>query len=63
MKLETLAIHAGRAPDPGTGAVAPSPILSTTFARDAHGDYPNGHIYTRSSNPGRTSLETVLAAL
>ncbi|WP_293367366.1 aminotransferase class I/II-fold pyridoxal phosphate-dependent enzyme [Nevskia sp.] len=63
MKLETLAIHAGRAPDTATGAVAPSPILSTTFARDAHGEYPHGHIYTRSSNPGRAALETLLAAL
>jgi cystathionine gamma-synthase len=63
MKLETLAIHAGRAPDPATGAVAPSPILSTTFARDEHGEYPHGHIYTRASNPGRAALEVLLAAL
>lgn len=63
MKLETLAIHAGRAPDLATGAVAPSPILSTTFARDEHGDYPHGHVYSRSSNPGRASLEALLAAL
>lgn len=63
MKLETLAIHAGRAPDLATGAVAPSPILSTTFARDADGDYPHGHIYSRSSNPARAALETLLAAL
>ena len=63
MKLETLAIHAGRAPDPASGAVAPSPVLSTTFARDADGDYPHGHIYSRAGNPGRTALETLLAAL
>jgi len=63
VKLETLAIHAGRTPDSATGAVAPSPILSTTFARDEHGDYPHGHIYSRSSNPGRASLESLLATL
>ncbi|MGQ3058413.1 MAG: trans-sulfuration enzyme family protein [Nevskia sp.] len=63
MKLETLAIHAGRHPDAATGAVAPSPILSTTFARDADGEYPHGHLYSRSGNPGRTALETLLAAL
>jgi cystathionine gamma-synthase len=63
MKLETLAIHAGRHPDATTGAVAPSPILSTTFARDADGEYPHGHLYSRSGNPGRTALETLLAAL
>ena len=63
MKIETLAIHAGREPDLATGAVALSPILSTTFARDAQGDYPHGHIYSRSSNPARAALETLLAAL
>ena len=62
MKLETLAIHAGRSIGPG-GAVSPSPILSTTFERGADGSYPDGHIYTRSSNPGRAALETLLAAL
>lgn len=63
MKLETLAIHAGRAPDPGSSAVAASPVLSTTFARDADGGYPHGHIYSRSSNPSRSALETCLAGL
>ena len=62
MKLETLAIHAGRSTGPG-GAVSPSPILSTTFEREADGSYPDGHIYTRSSNPGRAALETLLAAI
>ena len=63
VKLETLAIHAGRSHDTATGAVAPSPILSTTFARDGDGNYPHGHIYTRSSNPGRAALEALLTAL
>lgn len=62
MRLETLAIHAGRKPDE-SGAVAPSPILSTTFERNADGSFPHGHIYTRSSNPGRDALEQLLAAL
>ena len=34
MRIETLAVHAGHAPDPGTGAVSPPIHLSTTFARD-----------------------------
>ncbi len=63
MKLETLAIHAGRAVDSGSGAVAASPVLSTTFARAADGGYPQGHIYTRASNPTRAALEQCLAAL
>lgn len=63
MKLETLAIHAGRSKDAETGAVSPSPVLSTTFGRAADGSYPLGHIYSRSSNPGRAALEQCLSAL
>ena len=63
LRLETLAIHAGRAVDAGSGAVAPSPVLSSTFARDADGGFPQGHIYSRSSNPTRDALEQCLAAL
>jgi cystathionine gamma-synthase len=63
MKLETLAVHAGRAVDAGTGAVTPSITLSTTFERAADGSYPHDHVYTRSSNPNRQALETALAAL
>ena len=40
MKIETLAIHAGRAPDPGTGALREPIHLSTTFERSADGSYP-----------------------
>ncbi|MBI2512330.1 MAG: aminotransferase class I/II-fold pyridoxal phosphate-dependent enzyme [Opitutae bacterium] len=60
---ETLAIHAGRAPDPATGAVTPNLIFSSTFARDDQGQLLGGHIYSRTSNPNRTAVETALAAL
>jgi len=40
MKLETLAVHAGRAPDPATGAVREPIHLSTTFERGPDGQYP-----------------------
>ena len=63
MKLETLAIHAGRAPDPGTGALREPIHLSTTFERGADGSYPHGYSYTRAGNPNRASLETAVAAL
>jgi cystathionine gamma-synthase len=63
LQLETLAIHAGRAPDPASGAVAPAPVLSSTFARAVDGSYPQGHIYGRASNPTRGALEQCLAAL
>jgi len=63
MKLETLAVHMGRAVEPGTGAVTPSITLSTTFERAEDGSYPHNHVYTRSSNPNRQALETAFAAL
>jgi cystathionine gamma-synthase len=63
MKIETLAVHAGREPDPATGALREPIQLSTTFERDADGSYPRGHYYSRTSNPNRSSLERALAAL
>ena len=63
MKLETLAIHAGRAPDPATGAVREPIHLSTTFERGPDGAYPKGYYYSRSGNPNRTALEQAVAAL
>ena len=63
MKIETLAVHAGHEVDPATGAVATPIHLSTTFERNAEGNYPHGYIYGRSANPTRNALETALAAL
>jgi cystathionine gamma-synthase len=63
MKLETLAIHAGREPDPATGAVRAPIHLSTTFERGPDGAYPHGYNYGRSGNPNRASLEQAVAAL
>jgi cystathionine gamma-synthase len=62
MKLETVAVHAGRPVEPGTSAVTPSITLSTTFERAEDGSYP-GSVYTRSGNPNRDALETALATL
>jgi cystathionine gamma-synthase len=63
MKPETLAVHAGREPDPATGAVREPIHLATTFERGADGTYPHGYFYSRSGNPNRTSLERAVAAL
>jgi cystathionine gamma-synthase len=63
MKIETLAVHAGREPDPATGALREPIQLSTTFERAADGTYPRGHYYSRASNPNRGSLERALATL
>ena len=63
MKLETLAIHAGRQVDTATGALRDPLHLSTTFERDADGEYPRGYYYTRTGNPNRSSLERAITAL
>ncbi len=63
MHPETLAIHAGRAVDPTTGAIAPPLYLSTTFEREPDGSYPAGFDYIRDGHPNRRALEQTLAAL
>jgi len=63
VKIETLAIHAGRGPDPASGAVREPIQLSTTFERDADGSYPRGYYYSRAGNPNRAALERAVAAL
>lgn len=59
MKPETLAIHAGNFPDETHRPAIQSLTLATTFVR------PGGsvHQYARASNPNRSALENVLAAL
>ena len=63
MRIETLAVHAGRSIDPSSGAVTPPIHLSTTFERSPSGDYPLGFSYSREDNPNRRMLEQCLAAL
>jgi cystathionine gamma-synthase len=63
MKLETLAVHAGRQIDAATGAVAAPIQMSTTFERDADGGYSRSFSYARPGNPTRRALEDCLAAL
>jgi cystathionine gamma-synthase len=63
MKIETTAVHAGREPDPATGALREPIQLSTTFERGADGGYAHGYSYSRSGNPNRTTLEQAVTAL
>jgi O-acetylhomoserine (thiol)-lyase len=70
MKLETLAVHAGYAPDPTTKAVAVPIYQTTSYAFDdtQHGaDLFDlkvvGNIYTRIMNPTTDVLEQRLTAL
>jgi cystathionine gamma-synthase/cystathionine gamma-lyase len=60
--FETLAIHAGQAPDPGHGAVMEPIVLASTFAQREPGA-PHRFDYSRSGNPTRAALEACLAAL
>jgi cystathionine gamma-synthase/cystathionine gamma-lyase len=62
LSLDTLAIHAGQAPDPVSGAVMTPIVLASTFAQDGPGNH-KGFEYSRSGNPTRRALETCLAAL
>jgi cystathionine gamma-synthase/cystathionine gamma-lyase len=62
LELDTLAVHAGAAPDPATGAVMEPIVLATTFAQPEPGR-PLRFDYSRSGNPTRAALETCLAAL
>jgi cystathionine gamma-synthase len=61
--FDSLAVHAGQAPDETTGAVIPPIHVSTTYVQDGIGGLRNGYEYGRSGNPTRTALEVQLAAL
>ncbi len=61
-RLETLAIHAGQAPDPVTGAVMTPVYLTSTYAQSAPGEH-KGYEYSRTHNLTRHALQDCLAAL
>ncbi len=69
-KFDTLAVHAGAAPDPATGARA-TPIYQTTsfvfndadHAASLFGLEAFGNIYTRIMNPTQSVLEARVSAL
>ena len=68
--FDTLALHAGAAPDPATGARA-TPIYLTTSYVFKDSDHAaalfnmerSGHVYSRISNPTNAVLEERIAAL
>ena len=63
MRIETLAIHSGRAVDPATGGVTPPIHMSTTFERAEDGTYPLNFAYSRTGNPTRGLLEQCVSDL
>lgn len=62
LSLDTLAIHAGQAPDPTSGAVMTPIVLASTFAQEGPGNH-KGYEYSRSGNPTRRALEECIAAV
>ncbi len=60
--FSTLAIHAGQAADPATGATVVPIYATSTYTQEAPGVH-KGYEYSRSGNPTRAALETCLAAL
>ncbi|MFG6487834.1 O-acetylhomoserine aminocarboxypropyltransferase [Roseateles sp. BYS78W] len=68
--FDTLALHAGAVPDPGTGARAVPLHLSTSFvfensehAASLFNMERSGHVYSRLSNPTTAVFEERMAAL
>ena len=68
--FDTLALHAGAAPDPATGARAVPIHLSTSFvfensehAASLFNMERSGHVYSRISNPTNAVFEERIAAL
>jgi cystathionine gamma-lyase len=61
-RFDTLAVHAGQAPDPATGAVMTPVYLTSTFVQDGPGVH-KGFEYGRTQNPTRHALQDCLAAL
>ncbi|MFK7801368.1 MAG: PLP-dependent aspartate aminotransferase family protein [Anaerolineae bacterium] len=59
MKIETIAIQAGRDVDPKTGAVMPPIHLSSTYIQGNEGEF----VYSRIGSPNRNSLEECLTQL
>ena len=60
--FETRAIHVGQDPDPSTGAVIPPVYLTSTYVQEAVGVH-KGFEYSRTDNPTRSALQSVMAAL
>ena len=68
--FDTLALHAGAAPDPATGARALPIHLSTSFVFESSEHAASlfnlersGHVYSRISNPTNAAFEERMAAL
>ncbi len=62
MKFSTKAIHAGQPSEPETGALVAPIFQTSTYEQDAPG-HDKGFSYSRTNNPTRQRLESLLAEL
>lgn len=62
MDFATRTIHAGQEKEPGTGALIAPIFQTSTYGQDAPGEH-RGFDYSRTNNPTRARLESVLAEL
>ncbi|WP_239738348.1 aminotransferase class I/II-fold pyridoxal phosphate-dependent enzyme [Mammaliicoccus sp. H-M32] len=63
MNKKTLLIHGGKTTDAYTGAVTTPIYQTSTYEQDAIGELRQGYEYSRTANPTRTALETLIADL
>ncbi|UXR78264.1 MULTISPECIES: bifunctional cystathionine gamma-lyase/homocysteine desulfhydrase [unclassified Staphylococcus] len=63
MNKKTLLIHGGKTTDPYTGAVTTPIYQTSTYEQDGIGSLRQGYEYSRTANPTRTALESVIADL
>ncbi len=61
-RFDTVCIHAGQTPDPGTGAIITPIFQTSTYVQDELGRH-KGYEYARTQNPTRGALEANLAAI
>src|SRR5271169_4355574 len=62
MKFGTKTIHAGQPSEPETGAIVAPIFQTSTYEQDEPG-HDKGFSYSRTNNPTRQRLETLLAEL
>lgn len=63
MNKKTLLIHGGKTTDVYTGAVTTPIYQTSTYEQDGIGNLRQGYEYSRTANPTRTALETLIADL
>ena len=63
MKKKTQMIHGGHTTDHFTGAVTTPIYQTSTYLQDEIGDLRQGYEYSRTANPTRTAIESVIANL